>query len=330
MSKQINWGILGPGKIAHKFVSDLLLVDGAVLRGVASRDLGRSEAFGEEYGAVKSYGSYEDMMEDPEIDIVYVSTPHVFHFENTMLCLNAGKSVLCEKPMGVNAQQVQQMIRTAQAKNLFLMEAIWTRFIPSTVKVLELIEQGHIGSIEHIRADFGFKANTSGKTRLFERALGGGSLLDIGIYPVYISLLLLGAPDIIEATATMTEEEVDLFCGMLFGYKGGQRAVLESTLASTTPSEAIIYGTKGGIKMHRHFHFSPEVSLLNTDGEVVESFKLPHQGNGYYHEIVEVMDCLKNNQTESTKVSHALSDQLIQTLDKVRKKIGLTYPADEG
>ena len=215
MEKKIKWGILGLGKIATKFTHDLQLSDNSILQGVASRDLNRAKEFRRKFNAVGYYGSYEELANDPEVDVVYIATPHVFHFENTMMCLKAGKSVLCEKPMGIDSTQVQKMVEEAQSRNLFLMEGMWTRFIPATEKLVELLEQKAIGAIQHIVADFGFKAPYDIDGRLFNKQLGGGSLLDVGIYPIYFSLLTLGVPHDLKATARMTKTGVDSYCAML-------------------------------------------------------------------------------------------------------------------
>ena len=200
MNKTINWGIIAPGKIAQKFASDLKLVEGANLLAVASRDETRAKEFALEYNAQKHYGSYLDLVKDPDVDVVYIASPHPFHFEQSLLCLNHGKHVLCEKPMCMNVQEVKQLIDVAQSKNLFLMEALWTRFIPSFVKCKNLVEQGEIGEILYIQADFGFRAEYDVQRRTFNKELGGGSLLDIGIYPVFFALEIAGKPWEIKAT----------------------------------------------------------------------------------------------------------------------------------
>lgn len=327
MSKSIKWGIIGLGKIANKFAHDLLLVQNAVLYGVASRSLERSKAFASKYNSTKYYDSYEELAKDPEIDIIYVATPHTFHFANSMLCLRAGKAVLCEKPMGMNYWQVKTMINEAKSKNLFLMEALWSRFIPGTEKVIEILNSDTIGNIEYVKADFGFLGNTDPEKRLYNRELGGGALMDIGIYPIYISLLLMGVPSDIKAVAKFTSSNVDSLCAMLFDYKNGKKAILEATLLANTPVEAVIYGEKGSIKMHRRFHHTEKLTISKNDNNI-EEIEIGYKGNGYYHEIVDVMDSLLNDKIENDKMPHAMSLDLINTIDKVRQKIRLIYPSD--
>jgi len=319
-----NWGILGLGKIAHKFAHDVLLVEGANLYGVASRSLDKAKGFAEAYQADKFYGSYEELLDDAAIDVVYIATPHVYHCELTLQALEAGKAVLCEKPFGMNSKEVKRMIAKAKEKNLFLMEALWTRFIPATEKVLTLVENGLIGELKSVRADFGFKADFDPKKRLFNKELGGGSLLDVGIYPIFLSLLALGLPKEIVASATLSTTGVDSSCMILFNYDNSQTAILDSSIQIDTPVEGWLHGTEGSLKIHNPFHHAEKISFFKKN-EAIESFDLKYVGNGYYYEIEEVVDCLRNGKTESEKMPLSFSLQLIQVLDAVRDKIGLVY-----
>ena len=324
MGKVFNWGIIGLGNIAHKFAKDLLQVQDARLLGVATRNKEKATKFAEKYDVENYYDSYEALVKNPEIDVVYIATPHVFHFENTMLCLQNNKAVLCEKAFAMNFEQVQTMANTAASRNLFLMEAMWTRFIPATEKLITLIGEQGIGEVYKIEADFGFKGDNDFTSRLYDKKLGGGSLLDIGIYPIYLSLLLLGIPDKIQAEATFTSTKVDDSCTMIFEYKNNTKAFLKSIIKENTPIEAIIYGKKGTIKMHSPFHHSKKLTLTNTDNSV-EELNFDFNELGYSYEIVEVMNCLKKGRNQSLKLPHTMSLDLIKTLDRVRKEIGLTY-----
>lgn len=323
MTKKIKWGIIGPGKIANKFAADLAISNDSVLYGVASRDLDKAKAFGDKYGATKYYSSYEQLAEDPEIDVIYIATPHVFHYENTMMCLKKGKAVLCEKPMGINANQVEEMLQEAAKQQVFLMEAIWTRFIPATEKMLALLEQNAIGDVLFVHADFGFKGDGNPEGRLLNKKLGGGSLLDIGIYPIYLSLLVLGLPTEIKALARMTATEVDSYCSMLFNYSNDSKAILESTIEAKTPTEACIYGTEGTIKLHSRFHHANKITLTKNGED--EVFNIGYEGNGYFHEIEEVNNCLIQGLTQSSKLPLRLSLDLIKIIDRVKNEIGLNY-----
>ena len=324
MNTKIKWGIIGLGKIAHKFASDLLLSENAVLHGVASRSLEKAKTFSTQYKSITYYGSYEGLVKDHEIDVVYIATPHTFHFENTMLCFQNNKSVLCEKPLGISTQEVQTMIKEATSRNLFFMEAICTRFMPATEKLIELFNQNIIGDVISIHADFGFKAPIDLKGRLYNKKLGGGSLLDIGIYPIYLSLLILGVPTNIKAMARMTSTNVDSYCAMLFDYKNSAKAMLESTIEVNTPTEAIIYGSNGTIKVHNRFPLAEKLSIYQDD-KLKERFELNYTGNGYVHEIEEVNNCLLMGKLQSNKLPHQLSLDLITTIDRVKKQIGLSY-----
>lgn len=324
MKVVFNWGIIGLGNIAHKFAQDLLLVKNAKLVGVASRSIEKSKKFANEYDVEKYYDSYELLVKNPDIDVVYIATPHVFHFENTMLCLQNNKAVLCEKPFAMNAEQVKMMICEAASRNLFLMEAMWTRFIPATEKLLEILQQQKIGKIYKIEADFGFVGNNDFKSRLYDKKLGGGSLLDIGIYPIYLSLLLLGIPENIVANAEFNETNIDESCTMIFEYQDDVDTFLKSTIKENTATEAIIYGEKGVIKMHTQFHHCRKLTITMNDNSVKE-LNLDFDSRGYYYEIQEVINCLKERQIQSLKMPHTMSLNLIETLDLVREKIGLIY-----
>ncbi|MGZ2369255.1 Gfo/Idh/MocA family protein [Ancylomarina sp. YFZ004] len=324
MNSKTRWGIMGLGKIANKFASDLQLSTDAELYAVASRNLEKAKAFGENYQSQKYYHSYEEMAMDDNIDVIYIATPHSFHFENTMLCLKNNKSVLCEKPMGLDSQQVKTMINEARLRNLFLMEGLWTRFIPATEKLIELLQKKSIGDLQYLQADFGFKAEFDPESRVFNKSLGGGSLMDIGIYPIYLSLLTLGFPTHMNAVARMAQTGVDSYCSMLFGYENGTKAILESSVEADTPTTAHIYGNKGYIKLHSRFHHSEKISLYHDD-ELTEEFDLKYHGHGYIYEIEEVNRCLRNKLIESPKLPHALSLDLITIIDQVKAKIGLTF-----
>lgn len=324
MARKLNWGIIGLGNIARTFAHDLNLFENATLYGVASKNPDRAKKFSDEFGSVNYYKSYEGLTSDSEIDIVYIATPHTSHFENAMMCLRAGKSVLCEKPMGMNFREVKALTDEAKARKLFLMEAIWTRFMPSFEKTLELIRNNAIDEIFYVRADFGFKGDTNPERRIYNKNLGGGSLLDVGIYPIFLSIMTLGLPVKIQATARMTASQVDGSCMMLFDYENGKKAMLESSIECKTPTEARLYSKTGTLKLHSSFHHAKKITLSkdNAEDEIID---IDYIGNGYYHEIEEVTHCLVNGKTESTKLPHSVSLNLISLMDQVREIIGLSY-----
>ncbi len=326
-NRKINWGIIATGGIAHKFVKDLKLVDNAVLYGVASRFEEKAGKFASMYGFKKYYGNYEALACDPEVDVIYIATPHVLHYENTLMCLKAGKAVLCEKPFAMHAGELQEMISEANKQNLFLMEAIWTRFIPATEKLLDLAQSGRIGKVKYIHADFGFIANHDPEQRWFNKTLGGGSLLDIGIYDIFIGQLLLGTPTKINATAQFSGTGADTYCAMMFDFPHGEKALYSSCFDANMPVEAIIYGEKGSLKLHHRFHHANKITV-EENNQPAYDIDIPYKGGGYYYEILEVMQCLNNGQIESQKLPHQFSLDLMKTLDAVRQEIGLEYEQD--
>lgn len=320
----IKFGIIGLGKIANKFAQDLVRVDGCFLQAVGSRDLTKAKDFAATYQARQYYSSYEEVAADPEVDVIYIATPHVFHFDHTMMCLHAGKAVICEKPFAMNLKEVEIMIKTAKEKKLFLMEALWTRFIPGTLQVMELMDQNTIGEIHSFQANFGYVATTDPSSRLMAKELGGGSLLDIGIYPVFISLLLLGIPIETKSIAQLTTTGIDQHCAMLMKFKNGATAILESSFLAETSNKAVIFGNKGKITMHAPFHHTEKITVETHDKEPYQ-IAAPLINNGYTHEIEEVKNCFLSGRLESDKMSLQNSCELIKTLDLIRSQINLTY-----
>lgn len=324
LNTKIKWGIIGLGKIAHKFVNDLLLLDTVELEAVASRDLSKAEAFAATYGSKKFYGSYEALLQDKFIDIVYIATPHNSHEQLAILALEHKKAVLCEKPFAINQQQVFKMIDSSKKHNLFLMEALWTRFLPAIKKIKNTIENGEIGEVKYVNADFSFYANPSIQ-RIYDKELGGGSILDIGIYPIFLAYLILGMPDKIVAKAHYFESGADSQVSIIFDYKNAQ-AVLFSSFNSNSKRIAKISGTSGEIIIESPWNEASTFSLIKDSNE--EKFSLPVTGKGYAHQIAECNSCLLENLTESSLWSHQNSMELIALLDDVRKEIGLVYTED--
>lgn len=321
--KKIKWGIIGLGKIANKFAADLQHVENAALYAVASRNLKKAEAFQQEYEAQKAYGSYDELMNDGEVDVVYVATPHVLHHSITVACLKKGIAVLCEKPFAMNTAEVQEMIATAKKQKVFLMEAMWTRFLPHFEYVMKEINSGKMGKIKSIQADFGFPAEFDPEKRLFNKSLGGGSLLDIGIYPVFLAYSLLGKPEEITAKAEFAQTGVDSNCEIKFQYKNGSTALLESTILKKTPTTAEIELERGRIFINSRFHEPSSVNIYLNEEESVKTFEV--HTTGYYYEAEHVTQMLLQGKTESDKMSFENSLDLIGLLDDIRKKIALEY-----
>ena len=323
-----NWAILGLGTIARKFAQDLALVPQARLHAVASRSAAKAQAFAAEFGVPHAVGSYEELLAVPGIDVVYIATPHSEHYAHTLLCLRAGLPVLCEKAFAQNAGQAQEMVRVAQAGRVFLMEAFWTRFFPAIAQALALVQAGRIGEVKHLVADFGFATPYQPAGRLFNPALAGGSLLDIGVYPLFISKLFLGVPQAVGAVATLAPTGVDLSCALALAYPGGTTASLFSTLAADTDNRCVLYGTKGKLQLLGRFHAPTGVQVQLAGQEVPQVFPAPTPGIGYHYEAAHVQACLAQGLAESPLLPLDFSLQLMQQLDAVRRQIGLRYPGE--
>lgn len=321
--KTINWGIIGLGSIANKFAQDLINVPNAQLYAVASRTQEKADDFASKYNAIKAYSNYEALVEDSDIDAVYIATPHVLHKENTLMCLERGIAVLCEKPFAMNSQEVNMMIAKAKENNVLLMEALWTSFLPHYQFVLEKLHNKAFGEILKLEADFGFYREFDDTKRLFKKSLGGGSLLDIGIYPIFAALSTLGVPNEIEAKATFFDNGADSSCNMTFAYNNGVKANLKSSLLEKLPTEAIIECEKGVIKINTMFH-SPSTVTIASSGKK-ETFDFSYKTNGYNFEIIHFNELLRQGKTESDIMTFKFSEDLISTLDKVSSIIGLEY-----
>jgi len=322
-SNTFNWGILGAGKIAEKFAQDLKTVDKAVLYAIASRSLVRAKEFAEKHELKIAYGSYLELVEDKHVDIIYVATPHIFHYEHSILCLEHHKAVLCEKPFGINLGQVEAMISMAKEKNVFLMEALWTEFLPHFKFVLELTKSKEYGELLKIQADFGFNATFNAEKRLYNKELGGGSLMDVGIYPVFLALSLLGNPENIVAKATIGITGVDENCSIKLSYPNGVEAKLFSAINETTPTTARLQYEKATVIINSRFHEPTSVSIRTK--EKLETKEFPVKTHGYNFEATHVQNMLEENKTESNLMTFKKSKQLISILDRIRKEINLEY-----
>ena len=322
---KIRWGILGTGNIAHKLADALKFVDGTELLAVGSRNIESAKKFASEYGLSKAYGSYEETAKDKDVDVIYVATPHNLHLENTIMSLDNNKHVLCEKPFGVNGKEVRQMISKAKEKNLFLMEALWSRFLPNIIKTKEIIDSGEIGKVRLLTAYFSFKSTQGPEHRQFNKNLCGGSLLDIGIYNIFLSLFLLGKPKRIFASAGLVETGVDGSCSATFKYDNEALAVTFSSFVANTPIVAEVHGEKGKIFLEDKWFCPSNIRLTDNDGkEKLISFDF--KGNGYNYEADEVVKCIRAGQTQSDFMSWDASLELIDSLDAIRKECGIFYP----
>lgn len=324
MDKKIRWGILGPGHIANSFAKDLLLVPDAELVAVGSRNLDRAREFARTYGASQFFGSYEELFSCKEIDVIYIATPHTSHAENSIAAMDHGISVLCEKPMGVNTAEVERMIAASERNNVFLMEALWSRFNPTIKKIKQLVDEGEIGEIGHMYSDFAFYGlDRDEKSRVLNSELAGGSLLDIGIYPIFLTYLFLGKPKNILATSRFHHTGTEIQTSMIFDYPGAQ-AVLYSGLTSKSGMRAEITGSKGSIFIDPRWH-ETQGFMWERNGET-ETFHIPKIGKGYAHEIEEVHNCLRKGKKQSDLWSHQNSRDLVGLMDEIRRLTGTIFP----
>ncbi len=322
-SKIINWGIIGAGKIASKFAADLNSVSNAKLYGIASRSIEKANHFASEFDANKAYDSYDALVLDPNIDAIYIATPHSFHKAHSLLCLNNKKPVLCEKPFAMNLEEVNEMISLSKQNNTLLMEALWTAFIPHFQYVQNLIDKKHYGEVVQLEADFGFFTEYDENSRVFNKSVGGGSLLDIGIYPLFAALSTLGLPNSIEAKADFFPSGADSECEIICHYDNA-KAVLKSTLLEETKTEAIFHCEHGTIKINNRFHEPSSVLLIDKFGNS-ELKTFDYKTIGYSYEIEHFNQLIRDGKTESDLMTFDRSRQLISTLDNIRALIGLEY-----
>jgi predicted dehydrogenase len=324
VEKRFRWGIIGPGRIAKRFADSFSLLPQAELYAVASRDAVRGKEFASAYGIPKVYTNYEDLVKDKEVDAIYISTPHAFHYECALLCLKNNKPVLCEKPLTLNRSLAQVMINTARENNTFLMEAMWTRFIPATVKALELIRSGVIGEVKFIYADFGFATPFNPDSRIYDLKLGGGAQLDVGIYPMFLALVVLGKPENIKAFAKLATTGADENTSALFYYNDGAIANIYSSIVAESPKQADIIGTKGTISIHTPWYKSQALTLT-TGRDDKKLVNIPYPGTGFEFQIEEVMRCVKENKIESDLMSHSFSLMMAEVSDDIRRQVSVKY-----
>lgn len=319
---KVKWGIVGLGKIANKFASELQLVESAELCAVASRNLDKAQEFANHFQCLKAYGSYDELFQDENVDILYIATPHDSHAELTIKALQNNKHVLCEKPIALHYQDALQMITTSKKYNKFFMEAFWTRFNPSVREALHHVQNGVIGDVKYLNADFAFTVENLEGNRMTDIKLGGGSLMDVGVYPLFLAYLILGIPKEIVAKSNFHSTGADLQTSIILHYEMAQ-AILHSSFLSSSNLKASISGTQGRINLNSPWFMTESYTLIQDDHK--EKFKRPTLGKGYTYEIEECHACIKANKIESELWSHQNSLELIAIVDEVRKQIGLVY-----
>lgn len=320
-----HWGILATGTIAAKFTEDLRLLPDAEVVAVGSRTAAAAAAFARRYDIPHAYGSWAELAADPVVDVVYVATPHAAHYSAALICVEAGKAVLVEKPFTLDVHTAENLLAVARELHVFAMEAMWMRCLPGIRRVAELVADGAIGEVTAVHADFGVPGPFETTHRMRDPALGGGALLDLGVYPVALADLMLGAPGTIQATAQVTAEGVDANTGLLLGYPGGAIAALTCGMVGTTRNAASITGSQGRIDLPSPFH-RPKRFTLHRQGAEPEEFETPFDGWGYHFEAAEVARCLAAGLPESPLVPHAATLAVLAVLDSARSQLGVTYP----
>ena len=326
MAQTIRWGILGLGNIAHTFATALQSVPDAELVAVGSRAQEKADAFAEEFGAPRRHASYEALADDADVDIVYVATPHPQHKACSMLCLEAGKAVLCEKPLTVNAAEAEELVVCARGRGLFLMEAMWTRFFPLMARVRELLAAGAIGEVRMLQADLGFRAEFDPASRLFSPLLAGGSLLDVGVYCVALSSMVFGEPSRAMGLAHLAETGVDEQAAWVLQYDRGQLAICSCAMRTSTRHDATIFGTEGSIRIHAPFYRPQRMTARTAGGE--EEMEFPFEGNGMEFEAAAVSQCLRDGKLEHELMPLDESIAVMRTMDALRAQWGVKYPME--
>jgi predicted dehydrogenase len=330
----IRWGILATGKIAHTFARDLALTPDAELVAVGSRRLESAQAFADQYGGT-AYGSYEELVADPAVDVVYVATPHAFHLDNARLCFEAGKHVLCEKPLTLDTGEAEEMVRLAGEHDRFLMEAMWTACHPAVLALRERLRSGALGTPRHLHAELGFRVEAPPEDRMFDPALGASALLDMGIYPLTFAHLMLGEAEQLRATADLSDRSIDLDVAIAGRYPGGALATMTASMTSWSSRAAAIATDLGRVDVDDFHHPSRIEFTAYAEGgsndtverggvQVIEPAE-PVIGRGYAHEIVEVGRCLREGLRESPLVPHAQTLAILRQMDEVRRQVGVTF-----
>ena len=327
MTEEIRWGVVGPGRIAEQVVQDFAHVDGARLVAVASRSLDRAQDFAGRHGIDRAHGSYAEIIADAGVDVLYVATPHPQHHAVAMAALRAGKALLLEKAFTATLAGAREVVELSRETGVFTMEAMWTRFQPAVVRLRELVADGAIGEVRSVQADLGVQREFDPTDRLFARELGGGALLDLGVYVVSFAQLLLGDPDTVTATGSTFSTGVDAEASLLLGYADGRSATLMTSLRNALPGQARVFGTTGWIDVLPRFHH-PQTIVLHRAGADPEEITLPQTGGGYAHELIEVTGCLRAGRSESTVMPLADTLAVQSVLETAAGQLGVTFAED--
>ena len=325
MEKKFKWGIIGTEGIAGAFANDLSYLNDHTVAAVGSRALTSAHNFSSKFPGCVGYPRYSELVADPDLDGIYIATPHNFHAEHTILALKAGKPVLCEKPFAINVNEVELMVNVATQNQLTLIEAMWTRFLPHIDKVREIISSGVLGDIQTLQADHGQRLSDSNNPRIWEPALGGGALLDLGIYVVSFAHLILGVPTMITAKSTFTDKGVDSQTSAIFEYNNDAQAILNTTLKNATTCTAIVSGDKGRLEIDGAFYKPTSMRIVLYDGTTTE-YSNDYKGHGLREQAIEFARCVRSGLIQSPMMSHNESIAIMRSMDEIRMQVGLHYP----
>jgi predicted dehydrogenase len=319
----VRWGVIGPGRIASKVTEDFPHVPGAEVVAVASRSIDRAKAFATEFGIARAHGSYRDILDDPDVDVLYIATPHPQHRAVALAALRAGKAIMVEKAFTVTPGATREIAALAAERGVFAMEAMWTRFQPAVVRMRELIADGAIGEVRAVQVDLGVRNPLEPGDRFTDPALGGGALFDLTVYPISFAQMVLGTPTAVDARGVVTAEGVDLEESVVLAFASGATATLTTTLRCATPGQARVFGTDGWIDVLPRFHH-PETIVLHRGGREAEEITLPHTGSGYSHELIEVTECVAAGRTESAAMPLADTVAVQDAMGEVAARLGMS------
>ena len=325
----VRWGILGAGSIAGRFSEALAALPGAETLAVGSRSQDSADRFAEAHGFSRAYAGYAELAADPDVDVVYVATPHPFHAENAELCLRAGKAVVCEKPFTVNAAEARRLVGLARERGLFLMEGMWTRFFPLMGRLRRMLSDGVIGEPRMLAVDFGFRAELDPSSRLFDPKLGGGAMLDVGVYCVSFASMVLGRPLRGTGLSHLGETGVDEQFAAALEHGGGRISAITAGTRTASPHEATVLGTEGYARIHSPW-WMPDAMTVSRPGQEDELVREPAEENGFRYEAAEVMRCLGAGEGESPIMPLDETVSVLETMDEIRRSWGLRYPGEEG
>ena len=328
MKREYNWGIMGPGFIANKVMPSFSMAEGARVLAVGSNTKGKAKAFACKWKIERAYENYDDLVRDPDMDIIYITTPNAFHLDHAKLAMEHGKNVLCEKPFALNGKAASEMKACAKANHVFLMEAMWTRFIPAVVRVKALVDQGSIGEVHQIVSDFSYDYPYDPQNHLYDPKAGGGTLLDGGVYPLSFAGYLYGARPKEYFGYANLRNGVDVRDSVILRFPQGQMASFICGADTASPWDCVIYGSKGRIRIPSVFA-AVEFELKDYETGERKCYKMPYEGLGYQYELNEVMNCINQGKLESSIMPLEESVDYMNIMDELRKSWGVIYPGEE-